>query len=370
MSRYQGEPRYPHDSPERMGVLLCNLGTPDAPTPKALRNYLKQFLSDPRVVEAPRWIWWFVLNVFILNTRPKRSAALYRKVWTDEGSPLLTISRRQEAALQKALDATFTGPVQVALAMNYGSPSIPDGLRRLREAGCRRILVLPLYPQYSAATTASVFDAVTRELQTWRWQPELRFIHQYHDHPGYIGALAARIREHWQAFGEPERLLFSFHGIPKQYLLDGDPYHCHCRKTARLTAERLDLDADRWAVGFQSRVGPKEWLKPYTDHLLADWGKKGPANVHVVCPGFAADCLETLDEIAREARDTFLEAGGEAFRYIDALNDDAEHIRALTDLVRLHTQGWPETDPGWNEEVDVDRREGRKERARALGAKQ
>ena len=369
MSKYQGERNYPHDSPERMGVLLCNLGTPDAPTPKALRKYLKQFLSDPRVVESPRWIWWLVLNGFILNTRPRKSAALYEKVWTEEGSPLLVISRRQEAALQKALDEAFAGPVRVALAMSYGSPSIRDGLGRLREAGCRRILVLPLYPQYSATTTASVFDAVTRELRTWRWLPELRFVNGYYDHPGYITALAAMIREHWLAFGEPERLLFSFHGIPKHYFLNGDPYHCHCRKTARLAAEQLGLEAERWAVGFQSRVGPKEWLKPYTDRLLADWGKKGPAKVHVICPGFSVDCLETLDEIGREARDTFLEAGGEEFRYISALNDDPDHIQALTDLVRMHTQGWPETDPDWNEQRDADH-EGRKERAKTLGAKQ
>ena len=369
MSRYQGERNYPHDSPERLGVLLCNLGTPDAPTPKALRNYLKQFLSDPRVVETPRWIWRLVLHGVILNTRPKRSAALYQRVWTETGSPLLLFSRRQEIALQKALDETFPGPARVALAMSYGSPSIPDGLRRLREAGCRRILILPLYPQYSAATTASVFDAVTRELQTWRWLPELRFVNGYHDHPGYTDALAAKIREHQQAFGEPERLLFSFHGIPKQYLLDGDPYHCQCRTTARLVAERLELEAGQWSVGFQSRVGPKEWLKPYTDHLLKDWGKKGPAKVHTVCPGFSVDCLETLDEIAREARDAFLEAGGEEFRYISALNDDADHIQALADVVRLHTQGWPEADPAWDENQDRDRRENRKQRAKTLGAK-
>lgn len=342
MSGFKGQADYQHGEEETIGVLLVNLGTPDAPDTPSVRRYLKEFLGDPRVVETPRLIWWFVLNGFILNTRPRKSAEAYRSVWEDEGSPLLTISRRQEAALQKALNERFGAPVKVELAMRYGNPSVADGLARLKDAGARRILVLPLYPQYSATTTASTFDAVTQELQTWRWVPEMRFVNQYHDDPGYISALSAQISESFDAFGQPEKLLFSFHGIPKQYFMEGDPYHCQCHKTARLTADALGLKDEDWELTFQSRVGPREWLKPYTDHTLKDWGKKGVKSVSVACPGFSADCLETLEEIAVENRDYYLEAGGEDYRYIPALNDTPEHIDALVSLVQKHTAGWVE----------------------------
>lgn len=368
MPRFIGEADHAHGAPECTGVLLTNLGTPDAPTPAALRRYLREFLGDPRVVELPRPVWWLVLNGVILRLRPKRSAAMYQRIWTEEGSPLLTISRRQAAALQAALRERFSGPVEVVLAMRYGSPSIAAGLAELRSAGARRVLVLPLYPQYSAATTASTFDAVAGVLMGWRWLPELRFVNQYHDDSGYIGALAGSIQRRWEVHGEPEHLLFSFHGLPREYFLAGDPYHCQCHKTARLVAERLGLAQERWAVSFQSRVGPKAWLKPYTDHTLRDWGKRKYREVHVVCPGFAADCLETLDEIANENRKLFERAGGAGFRYLPALNDTPEHIAALSDLVERHTRGWPETAADWRAEARSEALSLSRHLAMAMGA--
>jgi ferrochelatase len=342
MSRYKGETATTGEAGECLGVLLVNLGTPDAPTPAALRRYLAEFLADPRVVETPRLLWLPVLHGVILRTRPRRSAQAYERVWTEDGSPLLAIGWRQQAALQKRLDARLPGPARVELAMRYGRPSIADGLERLRQADARRVLVLPLYPQYSATTTASVFDAVSAELQRWRRIPELRFVNQYHDEEGYIGALAAQVRSSWEAFGRAERLLFSFHGIPRHYADAGDPYAGHCQETARLTAERLGLEDGEWALAFQSRFGPRQWLKPYTDQTLREWARKGVKRVEVICPGFAADCLETLDEIGHEYRERFLDAGGEAYRYIPALNDTPEHMEALADLVLRHVHGWPE----------------------------
>lgn len=334
-------PPFAHDQADHAGVLLANLGTPDAPTPDALRRYLAEFLWDSRVVEIPRLPWWVILHGAILRLRPARSARKYQLIWTPEGSPLLAIGRRQQAAVAAALAQRFPGPIPVALGMRYGNPSIAAALAELRDAGARRLLVLPLYPQYSAATTASTFDAVTAELRAWRWLPELRFIARYHDEPGYLDALAESVREarrEWPG----ERLLFSFHGLPKRTLLAGDPYHCHCQKTARLVAERLELPPEQWAVAFQSRFGRAEWLQPYTGALLAEWAKTGVKSVDVICPGFAADCLETLEEIAIENRQTFLESGGERYRYIPALNDTPAHIDALADLIGRHAAGWPE----------------------------
>ena len=368
MPHYQGEFHYRHGAAECTGVLVCNLGTPQAPTAAALRRYLRQFLGDPRVVEAPRWLWWPVLNGVILNTRPRKSAAMYQRVWTEQGSPLLTIAKAQTDNLQRSLQARFQGPVKVALGMTYGQPSIAAALAALRDAGARRILVLPLYPQYSGATTASVFDAVTRELQTWRWLPEVRFINHYHDHPGYIDALAAQARVEWNAFGPPDRLLYSFHGIPQAYQRAGDPYYCQCLTTARLVSQRLELSDERWSVAFQSRVGPKAWLKPYTDKRMQELGKQRIGALHVMCPGFAADCLETLDEIANENRAIFMKAGGEQFHYIPALNAAPEHIAALSDLVAQHTQGWPETDDDYCATTAQSARQATAQRAQAQGA--
>jgi len=331
---------YTHESLPTTGILLINLGTPDAPTPAALRRYLREFLADPRVTEMPRWLWWFILHGIILRIRPRRSALKYQKIWTEAGSPLLTISQAQSQALQKVVDAHFVGPMRVALGMRYGNPSIAAALEQLRQANARRILILPLYPQYSAAATGSSFDAVTDVLKRWRWLPDVRFISHYHDQPAYIRALAEQIKNYWSKQGTPDKLLFSFHGIPKRFFLAGDPYHCECHKTARLVAAQLDLKEEKWQVVFQSRFGREEWLKPYTDHTLTALGKAGLKRVDIICPGFAADCLETLEEINQENRQIFLQAGGQAFHYIPALNDNVEHIQALLDLVIQHTQGW------------------------------
>jgi ferrochelatase len=346
--KYTGTPDYRHDTPPCTGILLTNLGTPDEPTAPALRRYLAEFLSDPRVIETSKLIWWPVLHGIILRTRPRRSAAAYAKIWGEDGSPLLSISRKQAAAVTEQLAASVRGPVQVELAMRYGNPSIARALGRLRAANACRLLVFPLYPQYSAATTASTFDAVAAELATWRWLPELRLINHYHDDPLYIEALVESIRQFWAEHDRPGRLLFSFHGLPKKYFLAGDPYHCECHKTARLVAEQLELPADAWAVSFQSRFGPTEWLQPYTDKLLREWGAGGIKKVHVICPGFSADCLETLEEIRLQNRAFFQEAGGGEFHYIPALNDDPLHVQALTRLITQHCQGWPEFSPDYD----------------------
>lgn len=316
------------------GILLVNLGSPDAPTPAALRRYLKEFLWDPRVVEAPRVLWWLVLNGIILNTRPAKSAKKYAGVWTPEGSPLLAITRRQAEALSARLG------LPVEPAMRYGNPSVAAGIERLMAAGIGRILVLPLYPQYSATTTASVFDAVADALKARRVLPALRFVDDYHDHPAYIDALAASVREHWCAGDRGERLVVSFHGIPKRYADAGDPYPERCAGTARLLAEALGLREDEWLMTFQSRFGREEWLQPYTDVTLARIAGEGVRSVDVICPGFAADCLETLEEIADENREVFLKAGGEGFRYVPALNERQEHIAALADLAGQNLAGW------------------------------
>ena len=360
MSRYTVVSDFQHDSPECSGILLTNLGTPDAPTPAAIRRYLAEFLWDPRVVEQPRWLWWLVLHGIILRFRPKRVAKAYAEIWTDNGSPLLHISQQQATLLQSALEPLFAGPVKVALAMRYGQPSIATGLQSLRKAGARRILVLPLYPQYSATTTASTLDAVSRELQHWRWVPELRFVNHYHDHPAYIHALANSIQTTWQTTGQPDKLLFSFHGLPQRYLDAGDPYFCECHKTARLVAELLQLGETQWQTTFQSRFGPEPWLQPYTDHTLEKLAKQDTRHVQIICPGFAADCLETLEEINMQNRTIFLTHGGKTFHYIPALNTEPSHIELMTEIIRLNAGDWltlkqPQDKPA--------------ERAKALGAK-
>lgn len=352
-----------------LGVLLANLGTPDAPTPQALRRYLAQFLSDPRVIELPRALWKPILHGIVLRTRPKRSATAYAKIWTSEGSPLLVITRRQAARLQAALDTAVPGPVAVEAAMRYGAPSIGEAMEKLRAAGARRLLVIPLYPQYSATTTASTLDAVGAQLRRWRWQPEIRTINGYHDDHGYIEALAGRVRAHWEEHGRGERLILSFHGIPRRYFLAGDPYHCFCHKTARLLAQALRLDEDEWQVTFQSRFGKAPWLRPYTDATLKGLARSGVRNVDIICPGFAADCLETLEEIAKQNREWFIEAGGSELRYIPALNDDEAHIGAMATLVHRHIQGWEEADPSWSEAAVTARIETAQARAAKLGAR-
>ncbi len=342
MAKYIGNENFKHGTEPSIGILLANLGTPDAPNKSALRKYLKEFLSDPRVIEVPKAIWWFILNGFILNTRPAKSAEAYEKVWTDNGSPLLDIGLKQKAAIEKELKNKTDAMVHVALAMRYGNPSIPDVLNEFREKNIQRLLVLPLYPQYAAATTASTFDAVTDTIKSWRYIPELRFINHYHDNANYISALVESVRHHWAEHGKPDKLLFSYHGIPKDYFLAGDPYHCECYKTTRLVIEQLGLSEDEYLQTFQSRFGPREWLKPYTDETLKQWGAQGVKHVQVICPGFSADCLETIEEINIQNREFFLTAGGETFSYIPALNDNDDHIDALVSIVQQHTSGWLE----------------------------
>ena len=302
---------------------------------------MKQFLWDRRVVEMPRVIWWLILNLVILNTRPRRSARAYRQIWREQGSPLLNISRRQAAGLRRQLQLQQPD-IQVELAMRYGRPGIADGLHRLYQRGVRRILLLPLYPQYSATTTASTFDAVSDVFKTWRWIPELRTINHYHDHAAYIAVLRHRVETFWQRHGRAEKLIFSFHGIPQAYFEAGDPYHCECQKTARLLATALELDERQWMVTFQSRLGPKQWLQPYTDTSLKQLAHDGCQSVQVICPGFSADCLETLEEIALANRKVFMQAGGLEYGYIPCLNDDERHIQMLADLALQHLAGWLE----------------------------
>lgn len=358
--KYTGSPQFSHRQPDKLGVLITNLGTPDSPTASALRPYLKQFLSDPRVVEVPRFIWWFILNGIILNIRPRRSAKAYATVWTDEGSPLLAITRQQHAALKARCQQQYGDDVEVAFAMRYGNPSISSALDELISNGVRKLVVLPLYPQYCASTTASTFDAVAADFTQRRWMPELRFVTQYHDNPAYIQALADKIQAHWDAHGRADKLLMSYHGIPKRYLLNGDPYHCQCYKTSRLLAETLGLKENEYMTCFQSRFGREEWLQPYTDETMKALPGQGVKSVQVVCPGFSADCLETIEEIAEENKEYFLHAGGKRYEYIDALNADDQHMDMLFDLVQDNLIGW-------QADADTDKRA---ERAKALGASQ
>ncbi len=370
MSRYQGEFAFRHDLPAKLGVLLVNLGSPDEPTPAAVRRYLKEFLWDPRIVEIPRPLWWLILNLVVLNVRPRKSAAAYASIWTEAGSPLLVNANKQAERLAQAFEQRYPGMVEVAVGMRYGNPSIESALDSLHAAGARRLLVLPLYPQYSATSTGSVFDEVTDVLRRRRWVPEFRFISHYHDDPEYIDALANHIRAYWEAHGRGDKLLLSFHGIPKRCLRQGDPYFCECQKTARLLARALELSDDEWMLTFQSRFGREEWLKPYTEATLRGLPKSGVKRVDVACPGFSADCLETLEEIAETNRDVFLRAGGESFHYIPALNASDAHIAFLQSLIEWHAQGWPELAEDFDRESAKQLARESQQRAKALGAEQ
>jgi len=336
---YQPEPSLTHGTPERTAVLLVNLGTPEAPTAEALRPYLKEFLSDPRVVEIPRAVWWFILNGIILNTRPKKSAEKYARIWMPEGSPLKVHTARQTALLRESLGKEADGVV-VEYAMRYGNPSIPDVLAKLRAQNCQRILLVPMYPQYAASTVATALDAVFSELRQMRNAPALRTIKHFHDHPGYIAAIAQCIRDYWTLHGHPDKLVMSFHGLPQFSLDKGDPYFCECQKSGRLIAEALGLGKEQYLITFQSRFGKAEWLKPYTAATLAALGKQKTRRVDMVCPGFVADCLETLEEIALDVREDFLHAGGGEYHYIPCLNERPDWIHALTGLVQDNLHGW------------------------------
>lgn len=361
--RFAPEPPYTHGSAARTAVLLVNLGTPDAPEAPAVRRYLAQFLSDPRVVEIPGWAWRPILHGVILRTRPAKSAAKYATIWTPEGSPLKVWTEKQAKLLLGAL-GEGGHRVLVRYAMRYGNPSIAGELDALKAAGATRILVLPLYPQYSGTTTASTFDAVADWAGRTRHLPELRFVNRFHDEPLYIEALAQRLLAHWQQQGRPERLVLSFHGVPKRTLTLGDPYHCECQKTARLLGERLGLPPEQLLVTFQSRFGRAEWLQPYTEPTLRELARQGVRRIDVACPGFVADCLETLEEIAQECRTAFLAAGGSEFRYVPCLNDDPRWIAALAAIAQDHLAGWPTGEPPPAAALTAQR-----QRALAMGAK-
>lgn len=316
------------------GVLLINLGTPAAPTAPALRRYLKQFLWDPRVVELPRPLWWLVLNGLILNIRPRKSAAKYAKIWTPEGSPLKVHTERQAKLLRGYLGQSGQGDIAIDWAMRYGEPSVDSALDRMIAAGCSRICVLPLYPQYSASTTASAMDAVAEWGRRHPGLAEIDAGASFHDDARYISALAAAIRAEWMAYGRPEKLIMSFHGLPRVSIARGDPYHGQCLETGRLLAIELGLTEADYTITFQSRFGPAEWLQPYTQPTLEAFGQEGVRRVDVVCPGFVSDCLETLEEIGMECRAAFLAAGGKEYRYISCLNERHEWIEALAGLVK------------------------------------
>lgn len=334
------EPAYQHGAPDQTGVLLINLGTPDAPTAQALRPYLKQFLSNPRVVEISKWAWWPILNGVILNTRPKKSADKYAQVWMPEGSPLKIHTARQTRLLRDILAQRIQPAPMVEYAMSIGSPSIAEVLGKMKQHGCDRILVLPLYPQYAASSTASAFDEVFAQLRKMRNTPAIRTVKHYHDHPGYIAALAHNVRDYWKENGKPDKLVISFHGVPRFTLDKGDPYHCECQKTGRLLAEALELDAGKYQICFQSRFGRAEWLSPYTAVILEQLGNQKTGRVDVVCPGFVSDCLETLEEIAMEGKAIFIQAGGHEFHYIPCLNERDDWMQALADIALANLQGW------------------------------
>lgn len=334
------EPAYEHGVQSQTGILLVNLGTPDAPTAQALRPYLKQFLSNPRVIEISRWAWWPILNGIILNTRPKKSAEKYAQVWMPEGSPLKVHTERQTRLLRNVLAGQIQSAPVVEYAMSIGNPSIAEVLGRMKQDGCERILVLPLYPQYASSSTASAFDEVFAQLGKMRNTPAIRTVKHYHDHPGYIAALAQNVQDYWMKAGKPDKLVISFHGVPRFTLDKGDPYHCECQKTGRLLAEALELKTDEYQICFQSRFGRTEWLRPYTAVTLEQLGKQDIRRVDVVCPGFVSDCLETLEEIAMEGKAIFIQAGGHEFHYIPCLNERDDWIQALADIALANLQGW------------------------------
>jgi protoporphyrin/coproporphyrin ferrochelatase len=337
---FRPEPPYRHGTVPRTAVLLVNLGTPAAPTAPALRTYLAEFLSDPRVVGIPPLVWLPILHGIILRVRPAKSAAKYASIWTPEGSPLAVYTQRVATMLQGWLGERGHDVV-VRHAMRYGQPSVARVMDALRAEGVTRVLVVPLYPQYAGATTASVIDAVTAWARRARHVPELRFVNHYHDEPAYIDSLAERIEAHWAREGRGRTLVMSFHGVPHRTLELGDPYHCECHKTARLLARRLGLADGAWRVTFQSRFGKARWLEPYTEPTLRELAASGVDSVDLVCPGFATDCLETLEEIAQEARDAFIEAGGRQFRYIPCLNDSPQGLNTLVAVAERHLAGWP-----------------------------
>lgn len=362
---FNTEPPFQHDQTSRIGVLLINLGTPSEPTPAALRTYLREFLSDQRVVELPRALWWLILNGIILNTRPAKSAAKYASIWQAGGSPLKLHTEQITGLVNQEFSNQTGTPVLVDYAMRYGQPSVASVIAKLKRQGCNRLLILPLYPQYAGSSTATALDSVFHSLLKTRNMPEIRVIRHYHDYPGYIAALKQSVENHWAEHGRSDILMMSFHGVPKRTLELGDPYHCECLKTGRLLAESLGLAPEQYRITFQSRFGKAEWLKPYTSETLEALGRAKTRRLDVICPGFAADCLETLEEIALEGKTSFLNAGGAEFRYIPALNSRPAWIAALTEMIKSHLIGW--IDPNFEPTREKNLLTERLQRARALG---
>ncbi len=340
MTYYNPEPTFEHGDPIKVGILLANLGTPEAPTAKALRSYLQQFLMDRRVVEIPRFIWCWILHCIILVFRPKKSAEKYAQIWTNEGSPLMVHAKKQAKLFEGFLSLKTSTPFKVALGMSYGNPSMKSAIESLKAAHCNKILVFPLYPQYAASSTAAAFDSIWRVLLKMRNVPAIRTIKHYHDHPAFIAALAAHVREHWRLNGKPQVTVMSFHGVPKFHLDKGDPYFCECQKTARLLAENLGINKEEYRVAFQSRFGRQEWLQPYLAKTLEELGKAKTTRIDVICPGFSSDCLETLEEIAMEGKHIFQSNGGGDYLYIPALNENEAWIQAMTQIALENLQGW------------------------------
>ena len=366
--RFKGQENFEHGRPSGVGILVVNLGTPDAPTPAAVRKYLAEFLSDKRVVEIPQFIWKIILHGIVLRVRPKKSAKAYQRVWSDEGSPLMAGTAGLTRKIDQQMKARYGEMVTTVVAMRYGNPSIQQGLEQLQAKGVGRIIVLPLYPQYSGATTGTVADEVFKQLMRWRWIPELHLMGAYHDDPSYIKAVADSVRQHWQEKGSSDKLLISFHGMPKATLIDGDPYFCQCHKTSRLIAEELQLTSEQWEMAFQSRFGAAEWLKPYAAERWLKLPQEGVKNLTVVCPGFSIDCLETIDEIANEGKEDFIKAGGEHFEYVPCLNDSPDQVMLMMKLLTSLISGWPKMDSN-NDAEKIRKETGESlELARAAGA--
>tara|TARA_B100001059_G_scaffold81778_1_gene79814 strand:- start:251 stop:1270 length:1020 start_codon:yes stop_codon:yes gene_type:complete len=339
MASFIGNKDYVHGTKSKIGILLTNLGTPDEPTAKSLKVYLKEFLSDTRVIETPKWIWWLILNGIILNIRPAKSAKLYKSIWADGGSPLMVNARKQLQLTEKRFKDSHPHLI-FDLGMRYGNPSIKSALNNLRKQNCDKIIIFPLYPQYCAATTGSTFDAVAKEFLNWRWVPSLRFISNYHTSDQYITALCNSIKEYWEKNSKPKKLIFSYHGVPKKYLDKGDPYHCFCHRTTRLVREKMNLDEDLCLTTFQSRFGPAEWLQPYTDKTIEKFAKDGVDDIQIISPAFSSDCLETIEELNGENREIFMDNGGKKFDYIPCLNDRIDHIDMIETLIKSEMNGW------------------------------
>ena len=340
MNYFNKEPNYEHGDSERVGIILANLGTPDKPNARALRKYLGQFLMDRRVVEIPRFIWCWILHFIILVFRPASSAKKYKQIWTSKGSPLLVNAQAQSKLLKEYLSKKFKQPIEVSLGMSYGNPSMKKAFNELKSKNCTKIILFPLFPQYAASSSASAMDSLWRLLLKTRNVPEIRTIRHYHDHPAYINALKLSVLNFWKKRGKPSKLIMSFHGIPKKSLYQGDPYHCECHKTGRLLAEALNLKESEYEICFQSRFGKAEWLKPYFSEVIENLGKQKTKNLHVICPGFSSDCLETLEEINMEGKSIFLDNGGKNYDYIPALNNNPYWIEAMVEILNSNLQGW------------------------------